>query len=91
MSAKLSVDGSRCTGHGRCRTAAPKLLTDDDEGFVTLRGRWLTPGRPRRDAGPAVSPLASLGDLAQDGDHRRRRNRSGSSEITKWPAPGATM
>jgi ferredoxin len=39
MSAKLSVDESRCTGHGRCYTVAPKLLTDDDEGFVTLRGR----------------------------------------------------
>ncbi len=39
MSAKLSVDESRCTGHGPCCTVAPKLLTDDDEGFVTLRGR----------------------------------------------------
>jgi ferredoxin len=38
MSARLSVDESRCTGHGRCYTAAPKLLSDDDEGFVTLRG-----------------------------------------------------
>jgi ferredoxin len=38
MSAKLSVDESRCTGHGRCYTVAPKLLSDDDEGFVTLRG-----------------------------------------------------
>jgi ferredoxin len=38
MSAKLSVDESRCTGHGRCYTVAPKLLSDDDEGFVSLRG-----------------------------------------------------
>lgn len=38
MSAKLSVDESRCTGHGRCYTVAPKLLSDDDEGFVALRG-----------------------------------------------------
>jgi ferredoxin len=38
MSAKLSVDESRCTGHGRCYTVAPNLLSDDDEGFVTLRG-----------------------------------------------------
>jgi ferredoxin len=38
MSAKLSVDESRCTGHGRCYTVAPTLLSDDDEGFVTLRG-----------------------------------------------------
>jgi ferredoxin len=38
MSAQLSVDENRCTGHGRCYTVAPNLLTDDDEGFVTLRG-----------------------------------------------------
>jgi ferredoxin len=35
---KLSVDDSRCTGHGRCYTVAPGLLSDDEEGFVTLRG-----------------------------------------------------
>jgi ferredoxin len=38
MSMGLSVDESRCTGHGRCYSAAPKLLSDDEEGFVTLRG-----------------------------------------------------
>ena len=38
MGAVLSVDESRCTGHGRCYSVAPKLLSDDDEGFVTLRG-----------------------------------------------------
>jgi ferredoxin len=38
MSMRLSVDESRCTGHGRCYSEAPKLLSDDDEGFVTLRG-----------------------------------------------------
>ena len=39
MTARLSVDEVRCTGHGRCYDAAPGLLSDDDEGFVTLRGR----------------------------------------------------
>ena len=34
----LSVDAGRCTGHGRCYTASPGLLSDDEEGFVTLRG-----------------------------------------------------
>jgi ferredoxin len=38
MSMRLSVDESRCTGHGRCYSAAPTLLSDDEEGFVTLRG-----------------------------------------------------
>jgi ferredoxin len=35
---KLSVDASKCTGHGRCYTTSPGLLADDEEGFVTLRG-----------------------------------------------------
>ena len=35
---KLSVDDSRCMGHGRCYTVASGLLSDDEEGFVTLRG-----------------------------------------------------
>lgn len=38
MGGKLSVDENRCTGHGRCYTVAPDLLSDDEEGFVTLRG-----------------------------------------------------
>jgi ferredoxin len=36
---RLSVDETRCTGHGRCYDAAPGLLSDDEEGFVTLRGQ----------------------------------------------------
>jgi ferredoxin len=38
MGAELAVDAARCTGHGRCYSVAPDLLSDDDEGFVTLRG-----------------------------------------------------
>ena len=34
----LSNDASKCTGHGRCYTAAPDLLADDEEGYVTIRG-----------------------------------------------------
>ena len=38
MAAELSVDASKCTGHGRCYSVSPNLLSDDEEGFVTLRG-----------------------------------------------------
>jgi ferredoxin len=34
---RLRVDGDVCTGHGRCYTVAPSLLTYDDEGFVSIR------------------------------------------------------
>jgi ferredoxin len=35
---RLAVDAERCTGHGRCYTVAPDLLTYDDEGYVSIRG-----------------------------------------------------
>lgn len=34
----LSVDASKCTGHGRCYSTSPELLSDDEEGYVTVRG-----------------------------------------------------
>jgi ferredoxin len=34
---KLCVS-TDCTGHGRCYTLAPQLLSCDDEGYVTIRG-----------------------------------------------------
>jgi ferredoxin len=36
---KLTVSADLCSGHGRCYTLAPDLLGDDDEGYVTARGR----------------------------------------------------
>ena len=36
---RLTVDGKSCMGHGRCYLMAPDLLSDDDEGYVTIRGR----------------------------------------------------
>ncbi len=34
---KITVDGTRCMGHGRCYTVAPDLLSYDEEGYVTIR------------------------------------------------------
>jgi ferredoxin len=36
---KITVDGARCQGHGRCYTLAPDLLSCDDEGYVTIRDK----------------------------------------------------
>lgn len=31
----LLINGSVCTGHGRCYTLAPSLVEPDDNGFAT--------------------------------------------------------
>ena len=36
---KLAIDPVRCTGHGRCYTLAPGLLSYDEQGFVAERGQ----------------------------------------------------
>lgn len=36
---KLTVSAELCRGHGRCYSLAEDLLEDDDDGFVTVRGR----------------------------------------------------
>jgi ferredoxin len=38
---KLKVDAAECTGHGRCYRIAPDLLSDDDEGYVSIRGQTI--------------------------------------------------
>lgn len=38
---KITVNGDRCMGHGRCYTLASELLSYDDEGYVTIRGELL--------------------------------------------------
>jgi ferredoxin len=40
----IKIDAARCMGHGRCYSAAPDLLSDDEEGFVAQRGNsWEVP------------------------------------------------
>jgi ferredoxin len=34
---QLVVDGTLCSGHGRCYSQTQGLLSHDDEGFVTPR------------------------------------------------------
>ncbi|EIV92268.1 ferredoxin [Frankia sp. QA3] len=30
---RLTIDNTRCQGHGRCYDLAPELFTDDDSGY----------------------------------------------------------
>ena len=38
---RITVDGTECTGHGRCYRIDPDLLCYDDEGYVTIRDELL--------------------------------------------------
>jgi ferredoxin len=52
---RLEVDAARCTGHGRCYTDAPNLLSDDEEGFVTARGETVDVPAERLDEARAAA------------------------------------
>ena len=53
---KLHVDGDVCTGHGRCYTVAPDLLSYDDEGFVSIRDETIeVPAEQRKAAEDAAA------------------------------------
>ncbi|MEU4342091.1 ferredoxin [Nocardia sp. NPDC023852] len=38
---RITVDGTSCTGHGRCYSMAPDLLACDEEGYVTIRDQTI--------------------------------------------------
>jgi ferredoxin len=63
MSAELYVDFGKCTGHGRCYTESPDLLTYDEEGFVTVRHAplALADGQlPEAEAAAAACPEQAM-------------------------------
>lgn len=35
---RITLDGNKCQGHGRCYALAPQLFEPDDEGYSVLRG-----------------------------------------------------
>jgi ferredoxin len=47
---KIAVDGSLCSGHGRCYSVAADLLQSDDYGFVTIKGTTMEVPPGQEDA-----------------------------------------
>jgi ferredoxin len=42
---KVSIDTSKCQGHGRCYDLAPEVFSEDDEGYgQVLNGGIVAPG-----------------------------------------------
>ncbi|HKY66835.1 MAG TPA: ferredoxin [Acidimicrobiales bacterium] len=46
---RISLDRTRCTGHGRCYTVAPEVFDADADGYGVLRAAEVAPG----DGAPA--------------------------------------
>ena len=34
---RITLDGTRCTGHGRCYVVAPAVFDADDDGYGVVR------------------------------------------------------
>jgi ferredoxin len=48
---RLEIDTAVCTGHGRCYTRSPKLISPDDEGYpVLLHADGEVPADAQEDA-----------------------------------------
>jgi ferredoxin len=51
---KVTVDGTRCSGHGRCYSLAPEVYTADSDGYNDNIGAPI-------DVPPAEEEAAHLG------------------------------
>ena len=65
---KLSVDAEGCMGHGRCYRLAPELLTDDDEGYVTIRGQAIEVRDELRDLAEELEATCPEGAISISDD-----------------------
>ena len=52
---KISIDGDRCQGHGRCYDLAPELFGEDEEGYGVVLGDGTVP--PQRHAPARLAAL----------------------------------
>jgi ferredoxin len=64
---KLTIDAAMCTGHGRCYTLAPDLLTYDEEGFVTERGSTIEVPAGQEEAAREAALSCPEGAITIDG------------------------
>jgi ferredoxin len=64
---KVQIDTSKCQGHGRCYDLAPKLFSEDDEGYGQVNGDGVVPPDLETDARLAVAncPERAIDLLAQ--------------------------
>ncbi|TSD49423.1 ferredoxin [Rhodococcus sp. KBS0724] len=56
----LTIEKSRCQGHGRCYSVAPDLLSDDEQGYVAETGEVAVPAQFEAQAEEAVNACPEI-------------------------------
>jgi ferredoxin len=65
---RVSVDGARCRGHGRCREIAGELFDADDQGYArAASGGRVPPGLEARARRAAANCPESAIAVEEDG------------------------
>ena len=64
---KLTIDAAMCTGHGRCYTLAPDLLSYDDEGFPKEKGTTIEVPAGQEDSAREAASSCPEGAITIDG------------------------
>lgn len=41
---RITLDRTRCTGHGRCYVVAPAVFSADEDGYGVVRSEEVAPG-----------------------------------------------
>ena len=64
---KLTIDAAMCTGHGRCYTLAPDLLSYDDEGFPNENGTTIEVPAGQEESAREAASSCPEGAITIDG------------------------
>ena len=63
---KVKIDGSLCTGQGRCYSLEPELFEPDDEGYNRDRGTIIDVPDEQGEAARHTVRKAAVGDTRAD-------------------------
>ena len=64
---KLTIDAAMCTGHGRCYTLAPDLLSYDDAGFPNENGTTIEVPAGQEESAREAAMSCPEGAITIDG------------------------
>ncbi|HET9731578.1 MAG TPA: ferredoxin [Acidimicrobiales bacterium] len=63
---RITLDRSKCQGHGRCYALAPQLFDADEEGYSVLRGDGAVPSGGEQAASLAEANCPEFAITVED-------------------------